>query len=358
MFRINRHTIALAALLLFLLEMMPMAQATHAQGRLCFPNVPGITNCIEGRFRQYWEQNGGLPVFGYPVTPARNEVNRDTGQTYLTQWFERNRFELHPENARPYDVLLGRLGSDRLRQQGVDWRSLPRASGPQAGCLWFAETRHNVCDQAAGLGFKTYWQTHGLAQGASGTRLTSYQRSLALFGLPLSEPHMETDASGDRVLTQWFERARFEWHPRERAEYRVLLGRLGAGRPDDCSQVKRIAPGSTAGVAIGKVILAGIVEKNPELAQYAPFEFSEIRSIDQAGDWILFNASFKRVLEPALFVVQAIPGGYRYVGVGWGGPTPNLADIRAEVARVAPEAPPELITCAQTLKPFLTGPQP
>ncbi len=35
----------------------------------CF-NVPGITNCIEGRFRAYWEQNGGLAVFGYPITAA------------------------------------------------------------------------------------------------------------------------------------------------------------------------------------------------------------------------------------------------------------------------------------------------
>ena len=43
-----------------------------AQGTaLCFPNVPGITSCIEGRFRQYWEQNGGLAVFGYPITTAR-----------------------------------------------------------------------------------------------------------------------------------------------------------------------------------------------------------------------------------------------------------------------------------------------
>src|SRR3712207_7494517 len=87
----------------------------------CFRDVPGITRCIAGRFRQYWEQHGGLAVFGYPITAATNEVNRDTGQTYLTQWFERTRFELHPENQPPYDVLLGRLGDDRLRQHGRAW---------------------------------------------------------------------------------------------------------------------------------------------------------------------------------------------------------------------------------------------
>jgi hypothetical protein len=25
-------------------------------------------HCISGRFRQYWEQNGGLYIFGYPLT--------------------------------------------------------------------------------------------------------------------------------------------------------------------------------------------------------------------------------------------------------------------------------------------------
>jgi hypothetical protein len=30
------------------------------------------------------------------------------------------------------------------------------------------------------------------------------------------------------VLTQWFERARFEWHPTNPAPHQVLLGRLAA----------------------------------------------------------------------------------------------------------------------------------
>jgi hypothetical protein len=32
------------------------------------------------------------------------------GQEYTVQWFERARFEHHPENDPPYDVLLGLLG--------------------------------------------------------------------------------------------------------------------------------------------------------------------------------------------------------------------------------------------------------
>jgi hypothetical protein len=338
--------LAAISLMLMALVGIPSASPAHAATERCFAETK---QCISGRFKDYWEQNGGLAVFGFPLTPAKHERNPDTGKSYLTQWFERNRFELHPEHARPYDVLLGRLGHDGLRQQGVDWKSLPRASGPKPGCVWFAETRHNVCDQAAGLGFKTYWQTHGLQD----PQLNGYQRSLALFGLPLSEPRMETNASGDRVLTQWFERARFEWHPSKPQPFKVLLGLLGVGTTADCSRVQRITPNSAEGVAIGKALLAGIREKYPNLRQYGPFEFDEIRSIDRAGDWILFNASFKRAVEPAIFVLQATSSGYRFVGIGWSGVTDSVAAIRAELARAVPATPPDLIACLQTADRFL-----
>jgi hypothetical protein len=215
---LRRWLVLLGAVVLAITSWLPSVSAQPA--RRCFPETG---HCIEGRFLVYWLQNGGLDVFGYPTTGARMELNRDTGRTYLTQWFERNRFELHPANRPPYDVLLGRLGDDRLQQLGIDWQALPKAEGAQADCLWFAETGHNVCDQAPGLGFKTYWSTHGLNDPA----LTAYGRSLALFGLPLSEPRQETNPSGDTVLTQWFERARFEWHPDKPDQYKVLLGLLG-----------------------------------------------------------------------------------------------------------------------------------
>jgi hypothetical protein len=39
---------------------------------------------------------------------------------------------------------------------------------------------------------------------------------------------MEPNADGTMVLTQWYERARFEYYPDNPAPYQVLLGRLGA----------------------------------------------------------------------------------------------------------------------------------
>lgn len=38
------------------------------------------------------------------------EATLEDGTTHVVQWFERARFELHPENDPPYNVLLTRLG--------------------------------------------------------------------------------------------------------------------------------------------------------------------------------------------------------------------------------------------------------
>src|SRR5207302_4251651 len=64
---------------------------------------------LEGKLRTYWEANGGLAQFGLPISEVIREGLED-GKTYDVQYFERARFELHPENAAPYDVLLGQFG--------------------------------------------------------------------------------------------------------------------------------------------------------------------------------------------------------------------------------------------------------
>jgi glucose/arabinose dehydrogenase len=182
--------------------------------------------CISGEFRAFWERNGGLPVFGLPISTAGPEQNRDTGQTYLTQWFERNRFELH-KNGTSNVVQLGRLGDDRLLQIGRQWQAEPRATETLKDCLFFAETERYICDMTTGVGFKTYFLNHGL----SNPNADALTRSIGLFGLPLTEARVETNSSGDTVLTQWFERARFELHlrqgPSDKPQGQVLLGLLG-----------------------------------------------------------------------------------------------------------------------------------
>ena len=193
---------------------VPWRTVQSQSGQRCFPET-GF--CISGRIREFWEQNGGLPVFGFPTTPLQSETVE--GKSFQAQWFERNRLELHPENPRPYDVLLGRLGADRLAQQGRDWRAFPQ-SAPQPGCQFFPETKHNVCGSILKA-----WQANGL--NLDGKPGYSYAESLALLGLPLSEQLTETLSDGKSYRIQWFERGRIERHPDNPAPYQVQLGLLG-----------------------------------------------------------------------------------------------------------------------------------
>jgi thermitase len=185
------------------------------------PNQEGVAyfpetqHTVRGRMRSFWEQNGGLPVFGFPISEEFSE--RTPEGTFTVQYFERNRLELHPENPAPYDVLLGRLSDTLLQRQGRNWFTFPKGT-EQPGCQFFAETQHTVCEP-----FLSYWRNNGLSDPA----LNTDQDSLALFGLPLSEPAPEVNSSGENVVTQWFERARFEFHPDKAPEFQVLLGLLG-----------------------------------------------------------------------------------------------------------------------------------
>lgn len=207
---LSSRAMVLAAVVMLCAGLLSPRAAVAQSDQLCF-DVPGITNCIRGRFLQYWRDNGGLPVFGYPITPEFREETPEG--IFVVQYFERNVFEFHPENARPYDVLLGRLGDTRLLQLDRDWFAEPKGT-QTPGCSWWAQTSHSICGE-----FKAYWEGRGLSDPA----LDRTGRSLALFGLPLTEPTMETNEAGDTVMTQWFERARLEFHPGKG----ILLGLLG-----------------------------------------------------------------------------------------------------------------------------------
>src|SRR5262245_38355225 len=86
--------------------------ATAQSDERCFAET-GL--CIAGPIRSFWDTNGGLPVFGLPISPQHDELVE--GKPTTVQWFERNRLELHPENPQAYQVQIGRLGADRLAGQ-------------------------------------------------------------------------------------------------------------------------------------------------------------------------------------------------------------------------------------------------
>lgn len=188
------------------------ARRTTQNDQRCFTETDF---CIEGPIRTFWEQHNGLYTFGFPLAPQ--EEARVERQRLQVQWFERVRLEVHPDNPPSYRVLIGRLGEERLAQQGRAWQNAPHTV-PRDDCRFFAETGYNVCGA-----FLETWQRSANSNGNTSNDITS----LRIFGLPLSEARVETLEDGRAYTVQWFERTRFELHPENDPPYDVLIGRLG-----------------------------------------------------------------------------------------------------------------------------------
>ena len=149
---------------------------------------------------------------GKPSADCRSSATRSARSSWKTAtWcstFERARFEWHP-GAWPshYDILLGRLGVELTagRQNQAPFRPIQASS--DANCTYFPATGHRLC-----FGFREYWNSHG---------------GLAIFGYPISEEFVENG-----FVVQYFERQRFEYHPNNPPEWRVLGGLLGTQRFD------------------------------------------------------------------------------------------------------------------------------
>jgi len=159
-------------------------------------------------FLAYWKANGGLAQFGYPITEAFNDINPDDKRTYKVQYFERARFEAHPDKAgTPYAVELGRLGVIVAQARTAERPFVKLAlTDDTPDKRFFSEVGHIVSGA-----FKAYWDTHG---------------GLPIYGFPLSEPFDEKSATdGPTYSVQYFERNRFEYHADTKE---VVLGLLGA----------------------------------------------------------------------------------------------------------------------------------
>src|SRR5215212_5895074 len=202
MFLAFRKLMSAGAVLVFALAALVAFQpAQAASNERCFAET---SFCINGTIRAYWERNGGLAVFGYPISAQRTEVVEQSWQGPV-QWFERDRLEDHGADGQ--GVLAGRLGDSALQIQGINWRTLPGDSSAIAGCRFFRETQFNLCEP-----FLSYWKQNG---------------GLERFGYPLTRARQET-LEGREYTVQYFERRRMEAHPENAGTpYAVLLGLLG-----------------------------------------------------------------------------------------------------------------------------------
>lgn len=88
---------------------------------------PDTGHNVSGDFLDYWRASGGLRQFGEPLSEEFRETLED-GRSYVVQYFERARFEHHPEKEPRYQVLLGQFGRHVLARMG----GAPGSSAPCA----------------------------------------------------------------------------------------------------------------------------------------------------------------------------------------------------------------------------------
>ncbi len=146
---------------------------------------------VSGDFLNFFNQYGGLKVFGYPITGVFDWQGR------RVQYFQKARLELHPENAYPYRVQLGLLGDELgYRRPGV------AAVQNDQYRRYYPETQHILA-----YAFLNFFDANG---------------GLDIFGYPITEFMIENGR-----IVQYFQRAKMEWHPELSGDQRVQLGDLG-----------------------------------------------------------------------------------------------------------------------------------
>jgi hypothetical protein len=187
---------ALCFAVVLVIGLAPLSRAQDYSEPYFFPETG---HSIKGAFRYFWETNGGVANFGYPIT----EEYVPAYQAPLTQYFEKARFELVEQNGQ-YHVRLGPLGAEILAG-----RSFPKAQPipNTAQRRYIPETGYIIQ-----YGFKEVWETRGGAR---------------IFGWPLSNELEEQTADGQVRIVQYFENARFEFWPQFAPGQRVLLSNLG-----------------------------------------------------------------------------------------------------------------------------------
>lgn len=214
--------VGLAALLLLALGAVLLPRDSAAQS-----GATMNSHAVAADFLAYWQAHGGLAINGYPITDEAIEVSQTDGKSYATQWFERARYERHPENPTASRVLLGLLGVEYSKGKSF----APATSQvSNATTTYFAATNHSLSD--SGAPFLSYWKVGG---------------GLAQFGYPLSEQLPEVSTDGKTYMVQYFERQRFEYHPEQsNPQYRVLLGLLGVQLYQQGNATS--TPGQTSGL--------------------------------------------------------------------------------------------------------------
>ena len=144
---------------------------------------PETRHNVCDQFLKFFDERGGIEIFGYPLTEWFVEDGR------LVQYFQRVRMEYHPENPPAYQVQLGLLGESFApedKRAPISPSEKPRSNDRER--RYFPETGHTV-----GYSFLEFYDEKG---------------GLDNFGYPLTEFIVENGR-----YVQYFQRALMEWRP-------------------------------------------------------------------------------------------------------------------------------------------------
>jgi len=162
---------------------------------------------VSGDFLAFYNGNpNSIFLYGYPIT---EQFTSKDGQT--VQYFQRARFEYHPEQPEGMRVQTTPLGSLTYASTGNLGVSNSFA------CRLYNETGFSVC-----FAFLEFFDQYG---------------SLNQFGYPISgfEYH-------ENKLVQYFERARLEWQPWRPEGQRVVVSDLGRAYFDQLHEDPALIP--------------------------------------------------------------------------------------------------------------------
>lgn len=161
---------------------------------------------LQNAFKAFWDVNGGVAQFGYPLTDEFQERNTADDRTYTVQYFERARFEWNPQTS---SVVLGRVGTEQFNLNGKpNGTPIDKPATLTPDKRYFPETRHILAGS-----FKQLWDT------------TNGQ---ALLGFPLGEEVAEKGGDGVTRTVQYFEYGRLEYNPNGTTlQERVTIAVLG-----------------------------------------------------------------------------------------------------------------------------------
>lgn len=148
-------------------------------GELFYPET-GHT--LSGKFRQFWEKRGGLPVFGFPISQPFEETSTIDGQVRIVQYFERAKFEYFPEQ-------LGGFYQSQVQAYGLRLAALREVQLADLGRQ--AALRNKVYNQAVSqFSGAPEWSDKNYARrievNLSSQTLTAYEDDLPVFHAPVA----------------------------------------------------------------------------------------------------------------------------------------------------------------------------